>query len=231
MATEPPPQSFDGVAAVYDDTQPVHVVEHYLQKRVAFALRTFPPGARLLDVGCGTGRLSERLRAAGFKMTGLDNSLGMLTSAHARGLAVVRGTAAAMPWRDGTFDGTISVAVMHHLRTPELVRAAIGEMVRVTRRGGRAVVWDHSPVNPYWYFYMRRIPQDDGSERLVPKRELIDDVRAAGGRLRDAVRLGFMPDFMPRRCTSAAAVAERVLEALPFTRWIAAHNVVVAEKP
>ena len=43
-------------------------------------------------------------------------------------------------------------------------------MVRVARPGGRILVWDHNPRNPYWGRLMARVPQDTGEERLIPER-------------------------------------------------------------
>ena len=53
-----------------------------------------------------------------------------------------------IPFPDDAFDLTYSVAVMHHIAEPPLVRRTLAEMVRVTRPGGRILVWDHNPLNP-----------------------------------------------------------------------------------
>ena len=74
---------FDAIASDYDASLPAHVVEHYLRKRVAFVLAHCPRG-RALDVGCGTGVLAARLAGAGYDMTGIDPSDGMLEVLRAR---------------------------------------------------------------------------------------------------------------------------------------------------
>ena len=51
-----------------------------------------------------------------------------------------------------------------------------------TRPGGRVLVWDHNPRNPYWGRLMARVPQDTGEERLIP--EAGGGRRAAGRRCR-----------------------------------------------
>lgn len=221
---------FDEVSTVYDETLPAHVIQHYLKKRVAFFRRVFPEGARLIDVGCGTAILSAALRDAGFRMAGVDASAGMLSHAVRRRVPAALAHVDRLPFRDNTFDGAVSVAVLHHLRTPELVRSAIAEMLRVTRPGGSAVIWDHNPLNPYWPLLMRRIPQDRGDERLVSYREIEAAVSAAGGQVVGHERLGFVPDFVPPAALSAAARLERALERFPLVRSLAAHNVAVASK-
>ena len=77
--------------------------------------------------------------------------------------------------------------------------AGLAEMVRVTRPGGRILVWDHNPLNRYWPLLMRRVPQDNGSERLVPMAELTAGLEGVGATVLRAERLGFMPEFVPRR--------------------------------
>ena len=73
---------------------------------------------RALDVGCGTGVLAARLAAAGYAMTGVDPSAGMLEVLRARAPDVrarARRRATALPFDDGSFDLVLSVAVMHHI--------------------------------------------------------------------------------------------------------------------
>ena len=215
----------------YDETIPAHVVRHYLEKRVAFARQVWPRGGHLLDLGCGTGRLASALAAAGFRVTGADRSAGMLQQARQRGVAAACAGADALPWADGTFDGAISVAVMHHLAAAPLVAAGIAEMVRVTRAGGHIVVWDHNPLNPYWPLFMRRLPQDDGSERLIGRRELRRCAAAAGADVVAIHGLGWMPDFVPPALLRPAQSIERAIERVPGSGWLAAHNVAVLRKP
>jgi SAM-dependent methyltransferase len=221
---------FDSIAAAYDGSLPAHVTEHYLRRRCGFLETQLAPGARVLDLGCGTGSLAHRLSSRGFRVAGCDPSAGMLGVAARRGLAVARAPAQVLPFAAGTFDGVYTVAVLHHVAAPEAVAAALTEMVRVLRPGGVAVVWDHNPLNPYWPLLMRRVPQDDGSERLVPLGEILAGLARGGATPTSARRLGFVPDFVPKRLLAAASGVERLLEALPLTRWVAAHNVVVARK-
>jgi ubiquinone/menaquinone biosynthesis C-methylase UbiE len=222
---------FDAIAGVYDESLPAHVVEHYLEKRTRFVIEHCPPG-RGLDVGCGTGVLAERLQAAGFDMSGADPSDGMLEVLRSRapGIEAVQASGTSLPWPDDSFDLVLCVAVMHHVADAADVRATLGEMVRVARAGGRVLVWDHNPRNPYWGLLMARVPQDTGDERLIPETEVIEGLEAAGASVLSSSQLGMVPDFTPRPALAAAAAAERAVERTPLIRRLAAHNVVLATK-
>ena len=175
---------FDSIAAVYDESIPAHVAEHYLKKRTAFVVAHCPRGEGL-DVGCGTGVLAERLANAGYEMVGVDPSAGMLQILEARTPLVrpVHASGTSLPFDDDSFDLVVTVAVMHHIADPDDVRQSLSEMVRVVRPGGRVVVWDHNPRNPYWGLLMARVPQDTGEERLIPEAEIATGLRAAGGQI------------------------------------------------
>jgi SAM-dependent methyltransferase len=223
---------FDDVAAVYDETLPSHVTEHYLEKRTRFIASRCPPPGRVLDVGCGTGALAGRLAGIGYEVVGLDPSQGMLDVMRERAPEVeaTHGSATEMPFGEGEFDLSFSVATMHHIAEPDAVRSALAEMVRVVKPSGRILVWDHNPRNPYWPYLMRRVPQDSGDERLIGLEELTSGLEAAGAEVTDVAQLGMVPDFMPRALLGAAAVAERAAERTPLLHRVCAHNVVLAAR-
>jgi SAM-dependent methyltransferase len=218
---------FDTIAHAYDESIPQHVMAHLTARRVALAREQVPSGGRVLDVGCGTGRLLDSLPPS-YERVGVDVSHAMLDRARQKGLEVVEASADALPFRDSSFDLVTTFAVLHHLIDPARVRCCLGEMARVARPGGTVIVWDHNPLNPYWKLLMARVPQDQGDERLVPADEIREGLRTAGLadiRLR---RMTFMPDFTPPVAVPVVARLERLLESVPGLRWIAAHNVVIA---
>ncbi len=89
-------------------------------------------GARVLDTGCGTGRLAVPLSGS-YRVVGLDASREMLAVARPKGrrAALVRGDACALPFRGGSFDLALAVMVLHLVRD---VRVALREMARVADR-------------------------------------------------------------------------------------------------
>ena len=94
------------------------------------------PERPVLDVGCGPG---VDLVALGPGAVGLDRSAAMCRSAAGRGARACLGDAHAVPFADACFAGARADRVLQHLADP--VRA-LGELVRVTRPGGRVVVAD-----------------------------------------------------------------------------------------
>ncbi|HET6583376.1 MAG TPA: methyltransferase domain-containing protein [Nannocystaceae bacterium] len=107
-----------------------------IDDQAAALVRRVGEGGDVLEVGCGTGLLLQRV--AGFARTaiGIDLSPGMLERARARGLEVVEGSATALPFTDDRFDVAYSFKVLSHV--PELERA-LAEMLRVVRPGGHIV--------------------------------------------------------------------------------------------
>jgi SAM-dependent methyltransferase len=222
---------FDSIAAAYDDSLPPHVVEHYLRKRTRFVLDHCPRG-KALDVGCGTGALATRLAEAGYEVSGVDPSAGMLEVLRARSGAIeaVKAAGTSLPFADDSFDLVLCVAVMHHIAEPGDVSQTLAEMVRVAKPAGRILVWDHNPRNPYWEHLMARVPQDTGEERLIPEQEVVGGLRTAGAEILLSTQLGMVPDFVPRAAMRAAAAAERTVERTPLVRRLGAHNVILATK-
>jgi len=90
-------------------------------------------GKDVLEVGCGTGLILERV--AGFARTarGIDLSAGMLARARARGLAVAQASATELPIATASVDVAYSFKVLAHV--PDIA-AALREMARVVRPGG-----------------------------------------------------------------------------------------------
>ena len=95
------------------------------------------PGEAILDLGCGTGQLTNEIAASGAKVTGLDASTEMIGQARQNypGLRFMLSDAAAMPF-EGEFDAIFSNAALHWMLEKERVASA---MARALKPGGRLV--------------------------------------------------------------------------------------------
>jgi demethylmenaquinone methyltransferase/2-methoxy-6-polyprenyl-1,4-benzoquinol methylase len=139
---------FDGVAARYDLTNDLLSVGQTRRWRRAVVRAIDPgPGVRVLDLAAGTGTSSEPFAAAGALAVPCDFSLGMLHVGKQRepGLPFVAGDALRLPFADEAFD---AVTISFGLRNVHDPRAALSELRRVTRPGGRLVVCEFS--HPTW---------------------------------------------------------------------------------
>ncbi len=104
------------------------------------------PGDRVLDVATGTGAGALALAGRAGLAVGIDASPGMLAEArrasagHARPPLFLRARVEEMPFLDASFDAVVSTRALHHWRDPD---AALREMERVLRPGGRFVLADN----------------------------------------------------------------------------------------
>ncbi|MGA9048880.1 MAG: methyltransferase domain-containing protein [Dehalococcoidia bacterium] len=92
-------------------------------------------GTRVLDVGCGTGNVSSRIREmVDIEIIGLDKSLSMLEAAAAKGVDVVCADAdyVNLPFRPDSFDTVVAAYVIQHIENLGLL---LGECYRVLREG------------------------------------------------------------------------------------------------
>lgn len=101
-------------------------------------------GTRLLDAGCGAGLLAVLFSFRGASVAALDASPGLLTIARQRlpEANVREGDLEAIPFADASFE---AVAAVNSVYYAEDMAAAMRELVRVTRRGGRVVVTAWGP--------------------------------------------------------------------------------------
>jgi SAM-dependent methyltransferase len=109
------------------------------------------PGARVLDVACGTGFGMLELSARGFRSAGVDFDarLCAMVSDAARHFDLradaVAGDACRLPFADGSFDAVMSRSFFEHVYDRNL---AITEQLRVIRPGGLLLILDGNLLNP-----------------------------------------------------------------------------------
>ena len=119
-------EEFDGISEIYDSTRPAATDAEL--RAVSIELGDC---CTILDVGVGTGRFSKPLSDLGFEMVGIDFSRRMLLKARQKGVRnLILADARNMPFKDGTFDASIIIHVLHLL--PDWLSVA-REMGRVTK--------------------------------------------------------------------------------------------------
>jgi trans-aconitate methyltransferase len=94
------------------------------------------PGESILDLGCGDGQLTQRIVAAGARVSGVDASPEMVAAARNRGIAAAEAHAESLPYRDAAFEAVFSNAALHWVRDQD---AMLAEVHRVLKPGGRFV--------------------------------------------------------------------------------------------
>jgi ubiquinone/menaquinone biosynthesis C-methylase UbiE len=139
-------------------------------------------GRRVLEVGCGTGRLAAALAERAYaKVWAVDPSPEMLAVARERaprGVAFKRARAEALPFKDGWFDRAVAMLVVHVLDRPR----AFAELRRVLGAGGRLAIATFDPAHVRGYWLNRYFPSiaEIDLARFAPADVLARELRAAG---------------------------------------------------
>lgn len=123
------------------------IAEHFSHTRykpwplVEEFLNSLPGGSLVGDFGCGNGKYlncGDRLQ---FIAADVSESFAAICRTRCPTAQVVVADAAAIPLASNSVDHAISIAVIHHFATAERRKAAIRELVRVVRPGGRVLVY------------------------------------------------------------------------------------------
>jgi SAM-dependent methyltransferase len=146
------------------------------------------PGGRVLDAGCGIGRLMLRLQRRGCETVGVDIVRRDLLAGqrHLAGLeplaSFVEGDGGRLPFADASFDLVACTEVLEHCADANL---ALRELARVLRPGGRLVVSvpDTLPELVAYGFYDLYRDDPFGHRRIYTRRRLARAVQAAGLRV------------------------------------------------
>ncbi|MCR3719968.1 demethylmenaquinone methyltransferase / 2-methoxy-6-polyprenyl-1,4-benzoquinol methylase [Prauserella flava] len=133
---------FDGVAAGYDRANSVMTFgfDRRWRTTTAGALDA-REGERVLDLAAGTGVSTEEYARDGAWCVAADFSLEMLRNGRDRGLPMIAADALRLPFADESFDAvTISFGLRNFVDT----KAALVEIMRVVKPGGRLVICEVS---------------------------------------------------------------------------------------
>jgi SAM-dependent methyltransferase len=203
---------YDRWATVYDhDGNPLQGLEGPVVRSAVGDVR----GLAVLDLGCGTGRHSLWLAAAGAAVTAVDFSAGMLAEARRKpGADAVRWLALdlhqSLPFPDGSFDLVVSGLVLEHLQELD---GFFAEARRVLKAGGRAVV---SAMHPAMFLRgtQARFTDPESGEVVQPG----SVPHSVGAFVMAAVRAGFKLEAVDEYAPDAA-FAGRYPRAARYVGW------------
>jgi SAM-dependent methyltransferase len=135
-------------------------------------------GRRVLDVGCGTGRLLVALAERGARVWGIDPSPEMAEVARGRGAAVKVARAEQLPFKGEWFERAVLWLSAHLLDRP----CAFTELRRVLAPDGRIVIATFDPSHFERFWLNRLFPSLEriDRERFPAEAELAAELRGAG---------------------------------------------------
>lgn len=183
-------------------------------------------GARVVDVGCGSGALSRALRSHGAEVTGLECGAEPLQAArladpdHAD--RYVEGVGQDLPFGDGELDAVVYSYALHHVPAEHL-DAALAEAARVLRPGGLLYVVEPVAAGPA--FEVVRLIDDETEVRALAQQAL---QRAADAGLELVTRTAYRSEMVHAGPASmqARVVGADAGRAAAFER----HRVEFAER-
>ncbi|MGN6372014.1 MAG: class I SAM-dependent methyltransferase [Solirubrobacteraceae bacterium] len=189
-------------------------------------------GARVLEVGCGSGELLSRFLDYGAgQASGIDLMEDRIATANRRypSLELMVGDASRLPWQDESFDLVTQFTCLSSVLDSALRRAVAAEMWRVLAPGGLLLSYDmRPPALPIraLRLLVRAYRRTSPPQRKTPVSPLSAvELRSwfPGARLRS---VGLDSDVARHACRVRAV--EQLALAVP---WLRVHTLAVAQKP
>lgn len=126
-----------------------------------------PSKLNILDVGCGIGATDHFLIGRFKKLHGIDLSRGVIRKAAALNpkASYKSYSGGKLPYATGSMDVAFAICVMHHVPPPEQ-ESFLSEMLRVLRKGGLLLIFEHNPLNPLTRLAVSRCDLDQDAYLL-----------------------------------------------------------------
>ena len=233
---------------VLDDTSPTgsrFIFQRTIEVAFELSQSMVRGDQRWLDVGCGTGHLAHRLRAAGADVVGVDRDPAMLEFARRRWLSNpahrksgklvwIRASAEQLPLRDASIDGLVTTSLMGYLPSP---RVFFAEIHRVLRSEGYAIITFTNRSS--WllkinYLVSRWTRSGSNSERSLRLHQTISVVNELGDLGFTIVQVRFYNFVLHARrwLLPPSPMAKRVEQfgRYGFSHWLGRNFIIVARK-
>jgi SAM-dependent methyltransferase len=193
-------------------------------------------GARVLDIGCGTGcytrPFARRTRA---NVVGLDVTVPLLRRARQESpgnLRFAAGDASELPFPSESFDAVVGNAVLHHLP----LERSVPELIRVLKPGGRFCFAEPNLLNPHVFLernipWLRRWLENSPDEVAFVRWRLRGTLENCGLAEVSIEPFDFLYPLTPRPLVGAVETLGAVLERTPGVREIAGSLLILARKP
>ncbi|XP_077154522.1 tRNA (carboxymethyluridine(34)-5-O)-methyltransferase ALKBH8 isoform X4 [Ranitomeya variabilis] len=147
--------------------------------KVVDFLRSLSAGSLVADVGCGNGKyigVNKNLY-----MIGCDRSKNLVDICGERQFEACVCDALSVPFRSGSFDACISIAVIHHFATEERRLAAIQELISLLKAGGKALIYVWAMEQEYKKNKSKYLKEGKTSNEAIPKNAKCDQARQESG--------------------------------------------------
>lgn len=157
---------YDKMSKTYDKW--METGESTLEDELNLVLKTFPNPCRILDVGCGTGRISLPLQELGYDVVGVDISQGMINQARKKGLAESYiSDFTSFLYDQNNFDGVISLHAGFSYTQDKGIMEKMIQKSHGLLVHGSIILWD-SP-NSEFYGRERKLewPTDNGTVETI----------------------------------------------------------------
>jgi SAM-dependent methyltransferase len=200
-------------------------------------------GERCIDLGCGTGAFTRRLRPFDLVLQGMDVSSGSVELANrtAASESYICGDITATNLPSASYDIVIYSGVLHHFATRDARAKVLAEGCRLLAPGGRLFAYDPNAHSPsMWLYRDPRSPlfSAEGkteNEVLLKKKELADELRAAGFaevevRGVSGITYRWVAGRIARMLLSIYNVYEHTMRFSPFENSLGTFLISVAKK-
>lgn len=158
--------SFGAAASTYQQGRP-----GYPDEAVAWMLAAVAPGARVADVGAGTGKLTATIAALGFDVVAVDPDASMLDELHAAlpEVPAFVGSAEHLPLDDASTAAVVLGQAWHWVEPA----AACSEVARALRPGGTlGLIWNIRDERVAWVAALTDIVNHSAAERIILRDEV-----------------------------------------------------------